>query len=567
MALPKSTPISQLMANVKANIKRLRHEQHDARHLASTSGVALLAPEILLSRSAILDMAEQAHAAEVDYTTRTLDQEIDAVEICRAHNEFMIIGTYSLVKKDSKTEYAGQVRRGSIRVMAVSPTFKPSYPGMLPPQLDSVDLPCAVLDIHFHPEDPTLLGVATSNGRMYFYRFIAHGDVLGRRVVTKLLSVGIVRVADNDEHGLTPLVTQFTWFDELLIKGTRDYDDVIVVALAATTSFGETRVMKLSVPAIRTMHDWRLEQDETLIFSSSEIIHKHDLEAWTVATINFSSGANIEKNNGGGQRLVLSGGDDSALLASVTTPAIPEWPASGSDGNSIHAMHLWHDRRNHNAGVVSILPLMPPPLTRDTDPKQPRSIPVLTGSYDEFLRIFEVDSKIFRPAFKTELRLSGGVWRLKVLDEYTKATSNDKGTNEHEYHYLLLASLMHGGAAIIRITYIQTSASASPSSSSPTDSGTWAITPLTSFTSGHESMVYACAARLENPGRTHQDLPHESSSLLVGKSGENEKGRIESMFEPREKKAEAPRYTIVSTSFYDMRICDWTFVDEFKVQH
>jgi hypothetical protein len=395
-----------------------------------------------------------------------------------------------------------------------------------------------------------------------------HGDVLGRRVVTKLLPAGEIRAADNDEHGLTPVITQFSWFNELRIKGTKGYDDMMIVALALTTSFGETRVMKVSIPAVRDLSDPRLDMDAVNIFSSTELVHKHDLEAWAVASVAFHAEPYAEENNGGGQCLILSGGDDSALVASVSVPATPEWPPFGRERMGMQVTPWWKDRRNHTAGVVAILPLNPPKVTTTAPAagSNPPAVPVLTGSYDEFLRVFEVDSKLFRPTIKTGLRFEGGgVWRLKVLDEYartTTATDNSQETSVHQYHYLLLASLMHAGAAVVRVTY--TLPAPTPphvlphASPSPTpQEGTWTITPLTTFTAGHESMVYSCDARLENDAQTLTSSASELEKKVdLGSRFEKEKARPA----PRA----APRYTVVSTSFYDMKICTWSFVDELK---
>src|SRR6202012_4802846 len=151
-----------------------------------------------------------------------------------------------------------------------------------------------------------------------------------------------------------------------------------------------------------------------------------------------------------------------------------------------------------------------------------------TGSYDEFLRVFEVDAKLLRPTFKTGLRFEGGgVWRLKVLDEYTR-TDNGQGSSVSQYHYLLLASLMHAGAAIVRVTYTVPAppAQSAPSHSPTPQEGTWTITPLMTFTAGHESMVYSCDARLEN-GTKPSDLPgSESEKEADLQSGlEKEKAR------------------------------------------
>lgn len=539
------------MASVKANIKRFRAEQAQRHPRHTRPSLPKRSP------STIVKMAQSQTNPE-DYTTRSLDQEIDAVAICPAHNDYMIIGTYSLIKKDDPTEYAGQSRRGSLRVMTVSSTFKPSYAGMLAPQLDKVDFPCAVLDIHFHPSDPTLLGAATSNGLVYFFRFVVHGDVLGRRVVTSLLPVGTVRAAADDEHGLTPLITQFTWFDKLGCKGTKGVDDVLTAALAVTTTFGETRVIKVSIPAIRDQFDVRQAVElEPPVFSCSETIHKHDLEAWTVATVDLDTHPGVDT------RLILSGGDDSALVSSSITPASPQWPPyqpADSNGDGFNAMPLWRDRRNHTAGVVSILPLTPPPIPdmppttkAEKSSKQHRPIPLLTGSYDENIRLFEIDPKIYRATPKTDLGLGGGVWRLQLLDTYPGFTTgpssshHDKSTDKPEerthWHYLILASLMHAGAAILRVTYTTL-----PPSPSTNLDGEWSIAVVKRFTAGHESMVYSCDAKL-------QDLT-QMDDVLSQDSKEAAGRRVEIKWKPV--------YTVVSTSFYDMKVCTWTFVDKDK---
>ncbi|KIV81943.1 hypothetical protein PV11_04090 [Exophiala sideris] len=450
---------------------------------------------------------------QIEYTTRTAEQEVDTVAICPTNPDYMIIGTYSLVKKDDLRDYEAQTRRGTIQVMTVAPEFKPLYAGMLPPQLDMISFPSAVLDIHFHPTDGTLLGVATSNAHVYFFRFIKHGDVLGRRVITKLLPLGSVRVSEDDEHGLTALVTQFTWFPEMRKYGVLGISDVQYVSFGATTSFGETKIISTSVPLIKDLFDERANQPPSELPITITDIHKHDLEAWTVAAVTLRSATETQDNSI--FRMILSGGDDSALIASaVNLPCNSSQPSSpsisSSDESGPTALPLWKDRRNHTAGVVAILPLPSNDGPRIPHPRKT----VITGSYDEYLRVFELDTKTHHAVWQTELRLAGGVWRLKVLDQYTTPTKGDID----DHHSLILVSLMHGGAAVLRLTY-------------SADSLSWTITPLMTFRAGHESMVYCCDARLE-----------------TGPEGI------------------APTYTVVSTSFYDMKICTWKFVDHFKAQ-
>lgn len=543
--------INELMEKVKASIEKYKAERGNR-------------PRLSLS---VLRMAD----AEIAFTSRTADQEVDTVEICPEHPEYMIIGTYSLLKKDDPCDYIGQMRRGTIQVMPVLSTFKPKYAGMLPPQLDKAALPCAVLDIHFHPSDGSLLGVATSNAQMHFYRFVKHGDVLGRRVITKLIPLGKAAVAEKDEFGLTPLVTQFTWFPEIRSHGVSGISDVQDISFAITTSFGDTKVIKTSIPAIKDLFDARLDQPLEPLDINSTDIHKHDLEAWTVAMIPLRSSMDDEgapsKDFGSEYRMILSGGDDSALIASaIDQPIIhPSALTSPSDTPSITVMPLWKDRRSHNAGVVAIIPLPRLAIPNDNGLEPTREIiPLVTGSYDEFLRVYEIDPRTYRATFKTELRLNGGVWRLKVLDEYDTTTtaaapaSKDAGsgpltgigqpphsttsttTLQRPHHVLLLASLMHAGAAILRLTYSPRSADEK-----------WTITREASFRAGHESMVYSCdATRVVDNNTTtaaSASVDEESSISHAAMSGA------------------PPEYTVVSTSFYDNKICTWQFVDRGKL--
>lgn len=514
MPHPKRS-LNELMQAAEANIQRLRAEQatRPARKL--------------------IDRCGRMEDPQIEYTVRTADQEVDTVEICPAHADYMIIGTYSLVKKDDRRDYEAQTRRGTIQVMTVASEFKPLYAGMLPPQLDMISFPCAVLDIHFHPTDGTLLGVATSNAHVYFFRFIKHGDVLGRRVITKLLPLGAVRVSEDDEHGLVPLVTQFTWFPELRSHGVLGISDVQGVSFAATTSFGETKIISTSVPLIKDLFDDRLVQSPSELPHTVIDIHKHDLEAWTVAALTLRSAT--ENTDNSIYRMILSGGDDSALIASaVELPSTPSpLVPSSNENEGPTALPLWKDRRNHTAGVVAILPL--PTLTTTTSNNNngsnrvAKSIPLVTGSYDEYLRVFEIDTKTLRSTLKTELRLGGGVWRLKILDQYVTTRDVQQADNrqtkespDRHQHTLILASLMHGGTAVIRLTYTSSAVAEA-----------WTVTPLVKFRAGHESMVYCCDARLEMA----------------------------------DDQAAPPTYTIVSTSFYDMKICTWKFVDHFKAEH
>jgi len=245
-----------------------------------------------------------------EFSSRTAPQEVDTVEICPVYPDFMVYGTYALIKEDEHRPHEAQVRKGLIQVLPVGPTFKPKYPAILPPSLDKKSFSCAVLDIHFHPSDGTLLGVATSTAEMYFFRFMKHGDMLDHRIITKLIPLGSATIAPSDEAGLVPLVTQFTWFPEIGTTGGPGVDDRLQVTFAASTSFGDIKVVKTPLPAIKDPFDHRLAHQPPVLPVISADIQQHSLEAWTVAAARVPSTPPL------GCHILLSGGDDSALIAS-----------------------------------------------------------------------------------------------------------------------------------------------------------------------------------------------------------------------------------------------------------
>lgn len=162
---------------------------------------------------------------------------------------------------------------------------------------------------------------------------------------------------------------------------------------------------------------------------------------------------------------------------------------------------LEHDdrARHHTAGVTAILPF-PIPLVDDA--------PVLlTGSYDEGLRVYHATR---RGEVLAEQGLGGGVWRLQLLDSTEVAGGQDSECIV-ERHFLILASCMHAGTRIVRVTQKMQGE----------DSG-WTIDTLAEFTE-HESMNYA-------------------SGVWKGSS---------------RKSSETSELLCVSSSFYDRRLCVW----------
>ncbi|KAL9113036.1 MAG: hypothetical protein Q9187_007675 [Circinaria calcarea] len=157
---------------------------------------------------------------------------------------------------------------------------------------------------------------------------------------------------------------------------------------------------------------------------------------------------------------------------------------------------LSYDSKIHGAGVTAILPVQ--------HLSEAYSEIVLTGSYDEYIRVL-----VPRPNQKwkvaAEQRLGGGVWRLKLLGR----ESDDSYANV-QTRFKVLASCMHAGSRILEVCWHS--------------DRQWTIGVLARFEE-HESMNYASdAIRLT-------DISHNHGQTT----------------------------TVVSTSFYDKRLCVWTF--------
>lgn len=115
----------------------------------------------------------------------------------------------------------------------------------------------------------------------------------------------------------------------------------------------------------------------------------HSLEPWTLAFSPDNS-------------LLFSGGDD-AVLQALKLPsgdADPNDCSEDDEDDTSAATLLWTDRKSHEAGVTSILP-----LAKDL---------LITGSYDDRIRLLSAPA-LGRRKILAELNLGGGVWRLKML--------------------------------------------------------------------------------------------------------------------------------------------------------
>jgi diphthamide biosynthesis protein 7 len=321
----------------------------------------------------------------------------------------------------------------------------------------------AVLDLHFSPHDPAVLSVALSAGTVELY-------VLCPAASTPLERFKRVRLVDPEI-----LVLALAWCP----------DPGRPTTLAAALSDGKVLVLD------------HASQDPV-----AERVQGHTREAWTVAW--------APQQDAGGAYGLYSGGDDSCLI-SFKVNLGPDYRSShtathdaqgqrgdGSDGESemLNARTEFAnlDRRIHGAGVTAILPL---PAELQT----PQAI--LTGSYDEFVRVLVPDMK-HGWSVRADRRLGGGVWRLELLRLGDGADKDGKQGND----VYVLASCMHAGTRVLKISLGRDQ--------------DWSIDVLARFEE-HESMNYGSHA-----------------TILTGQNGQGK----ETM-------------TVASTSFYDKMLCIW----------
>lgn len=352
---------------------------------------------------------------------RLLDQEPDCIAIVPEHPDYVIIGTYSLVKDSTNTSSATQRRKGSVDVIPFDKAQASEV------QLARLDFDFGIYDLQFHPIWRNELGMATSHGEMWFYRVKAEYDT--RHEKLKSLSLELTwQVPVEPLHpytGTVPIITQFSFLN---------LDEGATPILAATSSFGKTRLVKAPVGG------------HNPILSQNKLIHanRESIEAWATTTV-------IDQENK--KIYVISGDDISQLLISAVEANTISDTNAQIDVSALDSVLLFTNKRLHEAGIVSITnigkhPILPAEQTSKW--ANASGTLILTGSYDEHIRLFLFATPTnAEPMVKfeklAELNLGGGVWRIISLDQYTTHEGN-----EHEY--ILLIAGHFGGALIVRLS-------------------------------------------------------------------------------------------------------------------
>ncbi|KAL9012130.1 MAG: hypothetical protein Q9173_003081 [Seirophora scorigena] len=164
---------------------------------------------------------------------------------------------------------------------------------------------------------------------------------------------------------------------------------------------------------------------------------------------------------------------------------------SGVPGNHADFMR---DTKLHGAGVTAILP-----LCVDQDGKEV----IITGSYDEYVRVLQITPGSKRAKLLLDQRMDGGVWQLRLLNY-----SQPPDTGSGNICYWVLASCMHAGCRVLKIFR------------PPPEEDDWSLQVVGKFEE-HESMNYASDAQQDPQAGDLKDL------------------------------------TFISTSFYDRKLCVW----------
>ncbi len=138
----------------------------------------------------------------------------------------------------------------------------------------------------------------------------------------------------------------------------------------------------------------------------------------------------------------------------------------------------------------------------------------------------------------------GGVWRLRTLSQLACEAVGEA----HVCSVLILASCMHAGIRIVRIVRkLSKGMSQEPC--------TWEIDIIGAFTKGHESMCYgADSVSLRSLINHEAAYPAGTNPLMPSDDPDNDDDH------PKD-------FVVVSTSFYDRKICAWSFhYDDTQIQ-
>jgi diphthamide biosynthesis protein 7 len=329
-----------------------------------------------------------------------------------------------------------------------------------------------VFDLHFHAEDPQLFAIASSVGSVALFKV----DSPCSSSTPQINHIWTLPV--HEDPSIPALFLAWTpkpWLPDSLDGFAVTFSD------GRTSIFGTTTGKKIA--------------DQTSISDLGHFDARQTIEVWFVALAAYQD--NPADGDQSRVPFLFTGNDFGSLhTRRFNSDKASDEEVEDDEQSILPSLLLDHDdrARHHSAGVTSILPL-PVPLIKDAPL-------LLTGNYDEYLRVYHATLKGNTLA---EICLGGGVWRLQVLRTEKPAASDVEGS---EWRFLVLASCMHAGTRVVRITW-------RPHDGKDDD---WEMDIVAEFTE-HESMNYASDTW----------------------KGNNRGGEL----------------VCVSSSFYDRRVCLW----------
>ena len=425
---------------------------------------------------------------------------------------YFVLGTYKLETnlRDRANPVTGspkpltKVKSGSIRLFqTVSDTILQEVNESRKYLVDA-----AVFDLQFSPSEKDLFAISTSNGMVITIKIVWGDEVphfeIMREFFTKYHeSVSITCLTWLPERSCA--IAAATDRGEVVIFNPHENSDNVVVPCHSE----ETWCLCWYNRTVRRLPPHEATEEAPFVGSNEDgpRIFEHPLyqkggleKEWPFVDVGQKL---VEDGSSISHKLLLaSGGDDSRLVVSRIGSMVTRGdvlPRRDLD-ESHHLQDLYYDwstdSKTHKAGVTAIVHI---------------GFDILvTGSYDEHIRVVEAERRSRKCKLYAEEKVGGGVWQLRIIDgPHIKGEGPWYSSNGKEIMVTFLASCMHEGAKIVEIQR--------------TPAGIWTIEVKLHFGEVHQSMVYACDC--------------EPWKLLTNP-------------ETRERR-------IISTSYYDKRICLW----------